>query len=192
VYGVNQAYANKAGYKVTQWFYDANVRGADPVTSRPGFTDMLDTIAGDGVRTVICESPDRFARDLIVQLTGHDYLKKLGVALIAASAPDHFLEDTPTAKLIRQVLGAVAEFEKANLVAKLKGARDRERAQTGKCGGRKTIAERDPRIVEAARALAAGEKRLSLREISAGLEEQGFVSAKGTPFSASRIADMIA
>ena len=63
------------------------------------------------MRTVLVEDASRFARDLIVQLTGHDYLKKLGVTLIAANAPDHFLEGTPTAVLMRQVLGAAAQFE---------------------------------------------------------------------------------
>jgi DNA invertase Pin-like site-specific DNA recombinase len=90
---------------------------------------------------ILVESPDRFARDLIVQLTGHDYLKGLGVTLIPTTAPDFFKDDTPTAKLVRQVLGAVAEFEKSSLVAKLKAARDRRRAETGKCGGRKSYAE---------------------------------------------------
>jgi hypothetical protein len=78
---------------------------------------MLDRIAGNGVRTIIVESPDRFARDLAVQLAGYDFLKNLGVALIPATAPDFFTEDTPTAVLVRQVLGAIAQFEKASLVA---------------------------------------------------------------------------
>jgi hypothetical protein len=39
------------------------------------------------------------------------------MGLLSASA--HFVEDTPTAVLVRQVLGAVAEFEKTTLVAKL-------------------------------------------------------------------------
>jgi DNA invertase Pin-like site-specific DNA recombinase len=78
------------------------------------------------------ESPDRFARDLAVQLAGHDMLKGLGIDLIPASAPDFFTEDTPTAVLVRQVLGAIAQFEKASLVAKLKAARDRKRARDGK------------------------------------------------------------
>jgi hypothetical protein len=29
------------------------VRGADPVTDRPGFAAMLEAIAGDGVRTIL-------------------------------------------------------------------------------------------------------------------------------------------
>ena len=86
--------------------------GADPIADRPGFKAMLDRIAGNGVRCILVESPDRFARDLTVQLTGHDYLKGLGVTLIPASAPDFFTEDTPTAVLVRQVLGAIAQVRK--------------------------------------------------------------------------------
>jgi DNA invertase Pin-like site-specific DNA recombinase len=46
--------------------------------------------------------------------------------------------------MVRQILGAVSQFEKAMLVAKLKGARERKHAATGKCEGRKTYAERSP------------------------------------------------
>jgi hypothetical protein len=50
----------------------------------------------------------------------------LGVTLIPATATAFFTEDTtPTAVLVRQVLGAIAQFEKATVVvAKLKAARD--------------------------------------------------------------------
>jgi DNA invertase Pin-like site-specific DNA recombinase len=74
-------------------------------------------------------------------------LKGLGIDLIPASAPDFFLEDTPTAVLVRQVLGAIAQFEKASTVAKLKAARDRKRARDGKCEGRKSHAEINPELV---------------------------------------------
>jgi DNA invertase Pin-like site-specific DNA recombinase len=70
-----------------------------------------------------------------------DCLKGLGVALIPASAPDFFLEDTPTAALVRQVLGAIAQFDKATMVAKIKAARDRKRKTMGKVEGRKSYAE---------------------------------------------------
>ena len=73
------------------------VSGADPIGERPGFKATLDRIAGNGVRVIIVESPDRFARDPAVQLAGHNYLRSLGVELVPASAPDFFLEDTPTA-----------------------------------------------------------------------------------------------
>jgi hypothetical protein len=40
-----------------------------------------------------------------------------------------------TGVLARQALEAIAQFEKATTVAKLRAARDRKRARTGKCVG---------------------------------------------------------
>jgi DNA invertase Pin-like site-specific DNA recombinase len=73
----------------------------------------------------------------------------LGVTLIVADSTASFLDDGPTSKLIRQILGAVAEFDKAMTVAKLKGARNRVRRRAGKCEGRKSYTERDPALVAA-------------------------------------------
>lgn len=191
-----ESYAKAAGYQIVDWFYDAAVRGSDPVAERPGFAAMLARIAGNGVRSILVESPDRFARDLAVQLAGHDYLKRLGVELIPTSAPDFFTEDTPSAVLIRQVLGAVGEFQKADLVLKLRGARERKRKETGKCGGRKTYAERDSErdrtMLAKARELSEQRPRLSLRQISASLQEAGYITPKGNPYAPSAVASMLA
>ena len=149
-----EAYAKAAGFEIVQTFYDAAVSGADPVDNRPGFTEMLDRLLSNGARTILVESPDRFARNLMVQLAGHDMLKAKGVTLIAASAPTFFLEETPTAVLVRQVLGAVAQFEKATTVAKLAAARKRKRLANGKCEGRKRLAEANPEAVALAKRLA--------------------------------------
>jgi DNA invertase Pin-like site-specific DNA recombinase len=186
------AFAKANGFTIVAEFYDAAVSGADPVTERKGFVAMLDRIAGNGVRTIIVESPDRFARDLAVQLAGHDCLRKLGVNLIPATAPDFFVEDTPTAVLVRQVLGAIAQFEKASLVAKLRVARDRKARDTGtRCGGRRTYLERDPGLVAAAKALSAERPRLSLRQIAARLAEQGYTH-KGKAYEAMSVRNMLA
>ncbi len=58
------------------------------------------------------------------RLTGHELLRSYGLELVPVNCPKHFREDTPTAVLVRQVLGAIAQFEKAQLVIKLKVARD--------------------------------------------------------------------
>ena len=107
------------------------------------------------MRTIIVETANRFARDLMVQEVGFAMLRDLGITLIAADSPSSFLDDGPTSKLIRQILGAVSEFDKAMTVAKLKGARDRVRRQSGKCEGRKSYAEREggAELVELARQL---------------------------------------
>jgi DNA invertase Pin-like site-specific DNA recombinase len=186
-----EAYARSAGYTIDEmdFFYDPAVRGDDRLESRPGFAAMLERLAGSDVKVVIVEDASRFARDLIIQLTGHDHLKKLGITLIAANAPNHFIEDTPTAILIRQVLGAIAQFEKACLVAKLRSARDRKKSKDGKCEGRKSHEEINPEMVARAKALKAGR---SLREVAALLAEDGYLSSAGKPFTAMVISRMVA
>ena len=86
-------------------------------------------------------------------------LKGLGIDLIPASAPDFFTADTPTAVLVRQVLGAIAQFEKASLVAKLKAARDRKRAREGKCEGRRSQLEDEAGARGAGEAAAPAESQ---------------------------------
>lgn len=192
------AFANANGFEVVGVYYDAAVSGADPVTERPGFVEMLGRVVSNGAKTILVESPDRFARDLAVQLTGHDMLKGMGIALIPATAPDFFTEDTPTAVLVRQVLGAIAQFEKASTVAKLAAARKRKRQATGKCEGRKSHTELRPAVVKLVKQLrhvGAGRKPksgvLSLRAISAELAARGHLNDMGKPFSAKSIASML-
>jgi DNA invertase Pin-like site-specific DNA recombinase len=190
-----ESFAKASGYELIDEFYDAAVSGADPIPERPGFVAMLDRIARNGVRTILVESPDRFARDLAVQLAGHDHLRSLGITLIPASSPDFFIEDTPTAVLVRQVLGAIAQFEKATTVAKLKAARQRKKARSGKCEGRKSWAERNPEMVNAAKRLRRrspkGHQR-SLRGVAAELAKLGHVNERGAVFSAASVASMLA
>src|SRR3974377_230301 len=81
------SFARRAGYDLVDEFYDAAVSGADPIDSRPGFATMLERIAGNGVRTIIVETANRFARDLVVQETGHRMLKGQGIELIAPESP---------------------------------------------------------------------------------------------------------
>jgi DNA invertase Pin-like site-specific DNA recombinase len=188
-----EGYAKAAGVVIVDWFYDAAVSGADALETRPGFTALLARIAGNGVRTIVVETANRFARDLMVQEVGFAMLRDLGITLIAADSPSSFLDDGPTSKLIRQILGAVAEFDKAMTVAKLRGARDRKRRERGKCEGRKSYAERDRELVDMARWLRrkAEGRPYSLREVAAELAGYGYVTPSGRPYSASAVASML-
>src|SRR3712207_2420847 len=93
---------------------------------------------------------------------------------------------------VRQMLGVMAQLEKAMTVAKLRGARDRASAAQGgrRVEGRKGYAETNPHLIREARRLArrspkTGEAR-SLREIAAELERLGHVTAAGRAFSAAQ------
>jgi DNA invertase Pin-like site-specific DNA recombinase len=190
-----EAFAKTHGYHLVGEYNDAAVSGADHIETRPGFAAMLAHLSSNGARTIIVETASRFARDLMVQEVGFAKLKALGVTLIAADSPHSFLDDTPTSKLIRQLLGAVAEFDKAMTVAKLKGARDRKRKRTGaKVEGRKSLAEKYPEAVAAAKQLRRkrpkGGQR-TYREIAAALFAAGHANMYGRPFSPSSIQAML-
>jgi len=184
-----QAYAKAGRIEIVEEFYDAAVRGADPIQDRPGFADMLARIAGNGVRCVLVETAIRFARDLIVQETGWRFLQDKGIELIAVDSPEAFVSDTPTAVLIRQVLGAVSQFEKASVVAKLKAARGRKKAQTGKCEGRKSYAETHPEMVQDAQEMRR--QGMTLQQIAARLALRHAVNGKGRVFAPTQISRML-
>jgi DNA invertase Pin-like site-specific DNA recombinase len=189
------AFAKLSGHDLVAEFNDAAVSGADHLDTRPGFAELLAYIASNGARTVIVETASRFARDLMVQEVGFAKLKALGIMLIAADSPHSFLDDTPTSKLIRQILGAVSEFDKAMVVAKLKGARERKRLTTGKkVEGRKSHAELRPEVVALVRQLRRrrpkGGQR-SLRDIAAELAARGHLNERGVPYSAASINAML-
>ncbi|HQS14386.1 recombinase family protein [Reyranella sp.] len=183
----------RARLDVVASFYDAAVSGADPVDARPGFSELLSYCEEHDVGVVLVESASRFARDLIVQLTGHALLKARGIELVPVDAPEHFTDPTPTAVLVRQILGAISQFEKAGLVAKLRSARDRKRQETGRCEGRPPV---PAGVVAEARRLARRSpvtgKRRSLRTIAAELAAMGHLGVSGGPYSASSIRHMLA
>ena len=70
-------------------------------------------------------------------------------------------------------------------MAKLKAARDRKKAATGKCGGRRSYAELRPEVVALAKELRR--QRLSYRKISAELAARGHVTARGKPYVTSAV-----
>jgi DNA invertase Pin-like site-specific DNA recombinase len=189
-----RAYAQAHGLEIVREFNDPAVSGADPVMSRPGFAEMLGYMLGNGARTVLVENASRFARDLAVQIAGHDLLKGHGITLIPVDAPNHFQDETPTATMVRSILGAVSQFEKEALVLKLRKARDRKSAELGRrIEGNPNIAKLATPVpvehVEAAR--AAQVKGLSLRAISADLKAQGFLSRSGKSYGPQSIKLML-
>lgn len=150
-----EAFAKHAGFEIIDWYYDEAVSGADRIEERPGFTDLLRHLEGNGVRTIIVETANRFARDLIVQELGFHALRELGCGLIAADSPNSFLEDTPTAILIRQVLGAVSQFRKAHSSQSSKGLVTASGARRENAKGVRATRKRDRGLWPLPRSFAA-------------------------------------
>jgi DNA invertase Pin-like site-specific DNA recombinase len=184
-----RAYAERAGLVIVHEYYDAAVSGADPVTDRAGFVQMLEYMMGNGARIVLVETANRFARDLIVQETGYQMLKSKGISLVAVDSPDSFVSDTPTAELIRQILGAVSQFEKTMVVTKLRKARDRKRRETGRCEGNPAFGVFPTEHVHAAKAASA--TGLSLRAVATEMATAGRLNGRGKPYGAATVRTML-
>jgi DNA invertase Pin-like site-specific DNA recombinase len=188
-----EGFAKRTGLVLVGEFTDAAVSGADPIEARKGFAALLDRIEGNGVRTVIVEDASRFARELITQELGILALINRGVRVLTANGDDLTDSSDPSRVMMRQIAGAFHQYEKARLVAKLKAARERKRAEGVKVEGRKSWAEINPELVQAAKRLRRKTKagQRSLRDIAAELARLGYVNERGVVFSASAIASMI-
>jgi DNA invertase Pin-like site-specific DNA recombinase len=184
-----RVYAQANDLDIVHEYYDAAVSGADPVEARPGFSEMLAYMMGNGARVVLVENASRFARDILVQLLGHELLKKHGISLIPVDAPAHFTEDTPTGTMLRTILGAVSQFEKEALVLKLRKARDRKRRDTGRCEGNPAFGVTPPEHIRTAKAAAA--HGLTLRAIAQLLDAAGFRNRAGKVYGAGSVDAML-
>tara|TARA_Y100001934_G_C12211911_1_gene706494 strand:+ start:476 stop:1138 length:663 start_codon:yes stop_codon:yes gene_type:complete len=188
-------YAKANDIKIISEFYDEAVSGADPIDARDGFSAMLADMDSNGAAAILVENASRFARDLSVQILGHQKLQELGIDLIAVDSPTAFTDDTPTAELVRSLLGAVSQFEKATVVARLKSGRERRKKLTGKGQGRKSLLEVHPELKNKARKLRRKSprtgKRMSYDKVAEALFSEGYATSKGNRYSASTVKSLI-
>ena len=80
------------------------------LASRPALLEMMEALHSNGVKLVLLEKLDRLARDLMIQETIIGDLRKYGFELVSVIEPD-LCQDDPTRKLMRQIIGAIAEYE---------------------------------------------------------------------------------
>ncbi len=125
-------------------------------------------------------------------------LRELGVKVIAADGGTELTagDDDPTRTLIRQVLGAVAQFEKAVIVSKLKAARVRQRRATGRCEGRKPFGTRPGEAdvvvrIHALRRKPRGGERLSFAAIAERLNAEGHPTRTGKPWAPETVRGIL-
>ncbi len=97
--------------------------------------------------------------------------RKHGFEIVSVHEPDLCIDD-PTRKLMRQIMGAIAEYDKTMLVLKLKAARARIRAKTGRCDGRKPFGYRPGEQKTIARIRELAKRGLNYTHIAAKLNAE--------------------
>jgi DNA invertase Pin-like site-specific DNA recombinase len=169
-------------------YSDLGISGTAELSNRPGLAALIDRLESNGVRTVIVERADRLARDLMVQEVIVGQFAKIGAQILTADGVDLTSSDDPTRRLIRQVLGAVAEFEKNVLVLKLRAARERKRARGERVEGAKPygFAPTEAAVIARTRQLRrkpAKGCRLSVAAVAAQLNAEGHRNRSGREWS---------
>jgi site-specific DNA recombinase len=120
-----RAYAAKNGMDVVEEFTDEGYSGAR--LDRPALDRMRDLAERHGFEVLLSYCTDRLARKFVLQALILDELERFGVKTI-------FIEggaaDDPLSKLMHQITGAVAEFERAKITERYR----RGKLYRARCG----------------------------------------------------------
>jgi len=186
--------AKAKGFTITREFRDEGLSGETEWGDRPAFMEMVAAIADNGVRTIIVENLTRLARAYIVQQPILVYLASKGIALISADSGEDIteaLQGDPIKKALIQMQAVFSELEKDNLVRKLRAARDRKKAETGRCEGRKPfgVTKTEKATIKFMVELRA--KDMSYAGIAEELDHNGHATRSGKKWSAPSVRNII-
>jgi DNA invertase Pin-like site-specific DNA recombinase len=185
-----QEYAAAHQIEIVEVFREEGVSGTKELDNRPALSELLAALEENGVKTILIEKLDRLARDLMVSETIIADLKRSGYLLLSTCEPDLCSED-PSRKLVRQIFGAIGEYDKAMIVLKLRGARQRQKARTGSCEGRKPFGHYVGEKAAIARIRELCADGLRSEAIAATLNDQGHATRSGRPWLGSTIRKIL-
>jgi DNA invertase Pin-like site-specific DNA recombinase len=199
-------WAKANGHTLTKAHVDQGVSGAKELEHRPRLMDAMATLKGRKAAGIVVYRLDRLARDLIVQESLLAEFRRLGAQVFTTSAAEAgYLDDDPkdpSRKLIRQVLGAVAEYERAMTALRLRAARDRKQARGEYAGfgspafglrseaGTLVPADDEQRAID--RIVQLREAGASLPLIASTLAAEGVTSKRGGHWHPTTIARVVA
>jgi DNA invertase Pin-like site-specific DNA recombinase len=159
---------------------------------------MVAAILANGVRTILVESLDRLARDVMVQSLLLSKLAQHEIALINCVTGEDVtasLSDDPMRKALIQIQSIFSELEKSRLVGKLRRARKAKKEKTGKCEGRKAFGEKpgESETINLMRLLRRkrGGKRMSFAKIAAELNQRRTPTRTGTVWHTTTVKNIL-
>lgn len=191
-----EKYAVGNDLQIVREFRDEGVTGKMELEGRAGLSDCLAFVRENEITTVLVECSDRMARDMIVSEVIVREFQKIGVRVISASGGVDLTEGNdanPTAKLVRQILAAVSEFDRCVIVLKTRAARQRirmrdgiargyegaEALRMGRCEGKKPYGALTGETETIARMKAIQSTGRNYREVVEALNASGSVGRSG-------------
>jgi DNA invertase Pin-like site-specific DNA recombinase len=199
-------FAAKNDLKIVVSYPERGVTGKSELDNRPALRACIDALLANGTRILLIEKLDRLARDLMIQESIVQDLQRKGITLISVSEPDLFSAD-PTRTVIRQILGAFFQYERAMITSKLKAARERIKEQGRAPGaknyspdpalnknaeGRKPYGQKPGEAEPLRMILAWHRANVACGSIAANLNSAGIPSRRGKSWRASVVAKILA
>jgi DNA invertase Pin-like site-specific DNA recombinase len=127
--------AGRRGWDVVEVYSEPGISGAKGRNGRPGLDSMLKDASRRKIDIVMAWASDRLGRSLIDLLDTIQHLEACGVDLYLDQQAIE--TTTPMGKLVFQVTGAFAEFERAMIRQRVKADLKRAVAQGVKLGWQK-------------------------------------------------------
>jgi DNA invertase Pin-like site-specific DNA recombinase len=184
-----RAYCKATGLHLIEVLRDEGQSGSNGLETRVGLAEALAKLKAGDAGALVVYRLDRLARDLILQETLVQRLREQGTPVTSASEPDLDTDtDDPTKVLIRQIVGAVSQYERAVIRGRMMAGKAAKAAQGGYLGGRIPYGFRlekgeivsddaEQIVVTLVGSLSAA--GTSLREIAAHLDAKGFRPREG-------------
>lgn len=200
-----RTWCKAGGHRLVAVFTDEGESGSNGLQTRLALGEALNALRERRAAGLVVPRLDRLARDLIVQEQLLAEVRRIGAEVFSCSAAEAgFLADDPddpSRKLIRQVLGAVSEYERAMVVLRMRRGRARKAEQGGFAygspplgsraeGGALVADEREAATVARIAELHAAGR--SLRQIAAALEAEGYRPKRADRWHPQSLARVIA
>ena len=141
-----RAVAKRHGWKIVETFTDKGISGAKGRNGRPGFGALHKAIARKEVDMVAAWSVDRLGRSLqdLVAFLGELHGKGVDLYLHQQGIDT----TTPAGKMMFQMMGVFAEFERSMISERVKAGLARTKAEGTTLGRPKVSIEREAQILE--------------------------------------------
>ncbi len=126
--------------------------------------------------------------------------KQLGVEVRVVGSS---FDDSPAGRMLRQVMGVLAEYQRSEWLGRMKQCRKAAAAKKGtsiggrsltgyRSVGRGVLAADDRGAAAVARCFALRETGLSLSDVARALDAEGFRNSKGNAFAVTQVARILA
>jgi DNA invertase Pin-like site-specific DNA recombinase len=196
-----EAWAAREGVTVAAWHVDAGVCSVTPIDERPALGAALASLREHAAGALVVAKRDRIARDVMLTAMVERAVGSVGAAVVSAAGEGNGA--TPADQFMRTVIDGAAQYERALIRARTKGALAVIRARGQKTGGgipfgysladdRRTLVPVAAEQATIARARELSVEGRSLRTVAAVLAAEGHVSRKGVVFLPPQIARMLA